>query len=90
MGSVVTATQGQRNGACMGRSQSGDLKTDGRWDSDEMAVHYARTNLKEFGAVYRYHRNLEESRREARRASVSKADDSHAREPSNWTFRADQ
>ena len=40
-----------RRGSAMERARDGrslgDLKTDGRWDSDEMAVHYARMNLRE-------------------------------------------
>ena len=69
-----------RRGSAMERARDGrsleGLKRDGRWDSDEMAVHYARTNLKEFSAVYRYYENLEERCRETRRASVSVQDDS--------------
>ena len=64
-----------RRGSAMERARDGrslgDLKTDGRWDSDEMAVHYARTNLREFSAVYRYHRNLGERRRQSLLAAQS-------------------
>ena len=54
-----------RRGSAMERVRDGrslqGLKEDGRWDSDEMAVHYAQTNLKEFSAVYRYYKGLNQN-----------------------------